>query len=448
MENQKYTRSVAVTMVIANMIGTGVFTSIGFQLLPFPDGIPDAFSILMVWTLGGLIALCGALSYAEVATSLKESGGEYLFLSRIYHPSLGFTSGWISLFAGFGAPIAVAAIAMGKYSAPVLGIDPNVVYNIGGMEFHQFKIVSIAAILFVSAIHLVGVRTGGITQNILTSIKLGLILFFCIMPFFVSGYESSGISFAPTDKSSEYIFSLTFAGALVWVMYAYSGWNASAYIAGNMENPKKNLPFSLLVGTLTVMVSYVLLNAVFLYTTPAEKMIGQLEIGNVVSEHVMGNDWGKFFSAIFSLALLSTMSAMVIAGPRVTEKMGNDYSFFSWLTKKGKGGTPVFAILLQASFSILVVLISSFESMIAYIGITLLIFSMLTVIGVFILRIKHPEIERPVKTWGYPITPIIFIIATCWMIIFIAKEDPYKLLYSLITIVSGLLLYFLIQKKK
>jgi APA family basic amino acid/polyamine antiporter len=448
MENQKYTKSVAITMVIANMIGTGVFTSIGFQLLPFPDGIPDPFAILSVWLLGGLIALCGAVAYAEIATSLKESGGEYLFLSKIYHPALGFTSGWISLFAGFGAPIAVAAIAIGKYSAPILGVDTEAVTTIGGWEFHHFKIVSILAILFVSAVHLIGVRVGGVTQNILTAIKLLLIVFFCVLPFFISGYETSGVSFAPSDNTWDYIFSLPFAGALVWVMYAYSGWNASAYIAGNMENPKKNLPLSLLVGTVTVMICYVLLNAVFLYTTPADKMIGQLEIGNVVSEHVMGASWGIVFSGIFSLALLSTMSAMVIAGPRVTERMGNDYSFFSWLTRKGKGGTPVFAILLQACFSILVVMISSFEAMIAYIGITLLIFSMLTVIGVFILRYRHPEMERPVKAWGYPITPAIFVIATCWMIIYFAKDDPYKLVYSLLTIVSGLLIFFLIQKKK
>lgn len=448
MENQKYTRSVAVTMVIANMIGTGVFTSLGFQLLPFPDGIPDPFAIIMVWLLGGLIALCGAFTYAEIATSLKESGGEYLYLSKIYHPSLGFASGWISLFAGFGAPIAVAAIAMGKYSAPVLGIDPNAVYQIGSWEFHQFKIVSIGAIILVSCFHIIGVRTGGITQNILTSVKLGLILFFCIMPFVVTGYETGDVSFAPSENSWDFIFSSSFAGALVYVMYAYSGWNASAYIAGNMENPKKNLPFSLLTGTITVMICYVVLHAVYLYTTPMNLMVGQLEIGNVVSEHVMGKNWGIFFSGIFSLALLSTMSAMVIAGPRVTEKMGTDYSFFSWLTRKGKGGTPVFAIVVQAVFSIIVVLFSSFEAMIQYIGITLLIFSMLTIIGVFILRMKYPEMERPVRTWGYPVTPVIFIAATCWMIVFFAMQDPYKLVYSLATIGSGLLIYFLIQKRK
>ncbi len=253
---------------------------------------------------------------------------------------------------------------------------------------------------------------------------------------------------APAEGSWDKIFSLSFAGALVYVMYAYSGWNASAYIAGNMENPKRNLPFSLLVGTITVMICYVALNAVFLYTTPASMMIGQVEIGNIVSKHVMGNEWGLIFSGIFSLALLSTMSAMVIAGPRVTEKMGSDYSFFSWLTRKSKGGTPTFAILLQAAFSILMVMISSFKDMIEYIGITLLIFSMLTVIGVFILRYRYPEMERPVKTWGYPITPAIFIIATGWMIIYFAMEDVNKLYYSLATVASGLLIYFLIQKKK
>lgn len=447
-ENQKYTKSVAVTMVIANMIGTGVFTSLGFQLLAYPDGIPDSFAILTVWTIGGLIALCGAFTYAEVATSLKESGGEYLFLSKIYHPALGFTSGWISLFAGFGAPIAVAALAIGTYSAPVFGIDTEAVYHIGGYDFHQFKIVSILAVILVSVIHMFGVRAGGMAQNILTGIKLSLIVFFCLMPFIFSNYETSNISFSPSSTSWDMIFSMPFAGALVWVMYAYSGWNASAYIAGNLENPKKNLPFSLLVGTLVVMVCYVLLNAVFLFTTPTENMVGQLEIGNIVSSHVLGGAMGTFFAALFSMALLSTMSAMIIAGPRVTESMGKDYSLFSWLARKGKGGTPIFAIILQGSFSILMVLISSFKDMIEYIGITLLFFSMLTVIGVFILRYRFPEMERPVKTWGYPITPIIFIAATCWMIVYFAMGDPYKLLYSLLTIVSGLIIYFLIQNKK
>ena len=448
MENQKYTKSVAITMVIANMIGTGVFTSIGFQLLPFPNGIPDPFAILSVWLLGGLIALCGAVAYAEIATSLKESGGEYLFLSKIYHPALGFTSGWISLFAGFGAPIAVAAMAIGTYSAPVLGIDTSIIYFIGDFEIHQYKLVSILCVIVVSAVHMIGVKTGGIVQNILTGIKLSLIVFFCLMPFIFSGYEPSGVSFVPSSNSWDMIFSLPFAGALVYVMYAYSGWNASAYIAGNMENPKRNLPLSLFVGTTVVMICYVLLNAVFLYTTPIGSMVGNKEIGNIVSNHVLGIEWGYFFAAIFSLALLSTMSAMVIAGPRVTEKMGIDYTFFSWLTRKGKGGTPIFAIILQAVFSIIMIVVASFEAMIQYIGITLLIFSMLTVIGVFILRYRHPEMERPVKAWGYPITPAIFVIATCWMIVFFAMADPYKLVYSLLTIVSGLLIFFLIQKKK
>jgi basic amino acid/polyamine antiporter, APA family len=444
----KYTRNVAITTVIANMIGTGVFTSLGFQLLDFPSGIPDAFAIMMVWTIGGLIALCGAFAYAEIATTLKESGGEYLFLSKIYHPSLGFTSGWISLVAGFGAPIAAAAIAIGTYSAPVLGINTETIYSIGGFECPQFKIVSIVCVILVSVIHMFGVKAGGIAQNILTGVKLSLIVFFCIMPFVFSDYETSHISFVPTSTSWDMILSLPFAGALVYVMYAYSGWNASTYIAGDLENPKKNLPFSLIVGTLVVMVCYVLLNAVFLYTTPVGSMVGQVEIGNIVSNHVLGSAWGKFFSAVFSLALLSTMSAMVIAGPRVTESMGKDFSLFSWLSRKGKGGTPIFAIVLQATFAILLVMISSFEDMIKYIGITLLIFSMLTVIGVFVLRIRKPELERPFKAWGYPFTPIIFCIATCWMIVYFAKDDPYKLLYSLLTIVSGLIIYFFIQKKR
>jgi len=168
---KKYSKWVALSMVIANMIGVGVFTSLGYQVLPFPDGIPNAGTIIMVWLLGGIIALCGAFAYTEIATTFKKSGGEYLFLSKIYHPAVGFTSGWISLFVGFSGAIAASAIVIGEYSAPVFGIDPNRTFSLFGEHVPVFKITSIVAIILMSAVHLRGVKTGGLVQNFLTSIK-------------------------------------------------------------------------------------------------------------------------------------------------------------------------------------------------------------------------------------------------------------------------------------
>src|SRR5579872_2829712 len=215
-DHKKYALSVGITLVIANMIGTGVFTSLGYQVGPIPSG----FSILFLWALGGLVALCGAFTYAEIAASFKKSGGEYYYLSQLYHPSIGFAAGWISLLVGFAGAISAVAIAIGEYAHELVGIP--------------VKVIAIAAILLVSSIHWFGVKTGGIAQNILTSLKLTLIAVFCAAPFFVSGVTLSNISFLPTSIDTDLIFSSGFAISLVYVVYAYSGWNAAAYIAGNL----------------------------------------------------------------------------------------------------------------------------------------------------------------------------------------------------------------------
>lgn len=443
--NLKYTRSVAISMVIANMVGTGVFTSLGFQVLPHPAGIPDAFAILTLWFVGGIIALCGATVYAEVASTLKESGGEYIFLSKLYHRSIGFVSGWVSLVVGFGSAICLAALAVGKYSSPFLGIEENEVINLMGTQFPVYKLVSIAAIIFVSIIHFFGVRAGGVAQNVLTGFKILLILFFCLSPFFIADFTPSSVSFAPTVNTSDYIFSMSFAGALVWVMLAYSGWNASAYIAGNLENPKRNLPYSLLLGTGIVMILYIALNAVFMYTAEFSELSGKLEIGNEVASILFGTDFGIIFSGVFSLALLSTMSAMVIAGPRVYEQMGNDYSVFKSLAKKGKGGTPLYAISLQAIIAIVLVLFSSFTEMVEFISVTLMIFSSLTVAGIFILRRRNKGTVSEVRAFAYPITPIVFLICSLWMVYYFVNQAPVSLLYTGITLVSGFVIYFLVE---
>ena len=448
----KYTRRTAIAMVIANMIGTGVFTSLGFQSLEWPMGIPNGFAILMLWFTGGIISLCGATVYAEIATTLKESGGEYIFLSRIYHRSIGFVSGWVSLVVGFGSAIALAAIALGQYGGPVFGISSETTFELMGLTVHHYKILSMIAILIVSFIHFGGVRTGGIIQNYLTYFKISLIVLFCVAPFFVTGFKHSSTSFIPTAESFDMIFSVPFAGALVWVMLAYSGWNASAYIAGNLENPKRNLPYSLLAGTGIVMLLYILLNLVFMYVADFGQLAGKTDIGNEITLLLFGREAQIIFSGIFSFALLSTMSAMVIAGPRVYEQMGKDYPVFSLLAKKGKGGTPVYAIVLQSLIAMVLVIYSSFASMVNYISLTLMIFSSLSVAGIFILRKRYTSAERPVKAFLYPLTPIIFLLSSLWIMYYFASAEPLSLIYTAVTIISGFVVYlcaeYLLSKKQ
>jgi APA family basic amino acid/polyamine antiporter len=418
---RKYTLSVAIMLVIANMIGTGVFTSLGYQVGPLPSG----FVILMLWLVGGVVALSGAFTYAEIATTLKKSGGEYLYLARIFHPALGFLSGWMSAVVGFAGAISAVAIAIGAYATEAVGIST--------------ELIAIAAIVLVSVIHWFGVKTGGIAQTILTTIKLSLIAFFCIAPFFFSSSETE-VNFLPQPGDWNLILSSGFATSLVFVVYAYTGWNASAYIAGNLENPKRNLPLSLVAGTLLVVIIYLLLNAMFMYSASFAELNGQNDIGNVVAFKLFGAKAGFIFAGIFSVALLSTLSAMTIAGPRVTEAMGEDYGLLKSFTKKNKYEMPYLAILAQGAWAIFLVLVSSFKEIIQYISVSLSIFSMITVIGIFWLRKQHPQADS-FKVPLYPITPLIFVGCTVWMIYYVAADDPKILIYSLATLIPGYILY-------
>ena len=425
----RYTLSVAIALVIANMIGTGVFTSLGYQVGPIPSG----FAILVLWFIGGLIAMSGAFTYAEISTTLKKSGGEYYYLSKIFHPALGFVSGWMSAMVGFAGAISAVAIAIGEYSQYVLGIPT--------------KLVAVAAIIFVSTIHWFGVKTGGIAQTILTSIKLSLIAFFCLAPFFISGQQTSGISFLPKTGDLGLILSPGFAVSLVFVVYAYTGWNAAAYIAGNMENPNRNLPLALIAGTGVVALVYLSLNGMFLYSATFDELNGQNDIGNVVAQKIFGPRAGLLFSGLFSFALLSTLSAMTIAGPRVTEAMGEDYPLLKKFSTRNRFDMPYVAILTQAGWSVFLVLVSSFKEIVQYISVSLSIFSMITVLGVFWLRGTHKQ-ERSFSLPLYPIPPLVFAVCTSWMIWYMTKDDPRILLYSCLTMVPGLALYFVASKNK
>lgn len=439
---QKYTRRVATNMVIANMIGTGIFTSLGFQVHP-EFGIPDPFAIMVIWIVGGVIALCGATVYGEIATTVNKSGGEYAFLSELYHPILGFISGWVSMLVGFSAAIAILGLAVGKYFLPLLGQSGDEFFL--GLEMSKW--VALITILLVVSIQFRGVKTSGSFQNVMTYLKLGLIGVFLFMPFIFAGsYEASGASFAPDNDSFDMIFSMPFAHSLVFVLFAYSGWNASTYIVGSLENPKRNLPYSLIVGTLVVTVLYVLLNFVFMYVADFNEISGKLEIGNIVAYKVMGTKIGLIFSAVFSLALISGVNAMFIAAPRVVQEVGKDYTLFKALGKESENGAPKIALTITMIVSMILVLFVNFDSLLEFTGVTLGFFALLTVLGVFILRFRKKTNEGTVKSWGYPITPIIFAAFSIWMIYFFASMKPIVILWFFIMISPSILLYFISSK--
>ncbi len=422
---------VTATMIaIADMVGIGVFTSLGYQVIDITSG----FSLILLWTLGGIVALCGALCYAELAAAFPRSGGEYNFLSRTYHNAVGFMSGWISATVGFAAPVAVAAIAFGKYFNGVIPDSPVLALGLG-------------IVWFITFLHLSGIQHSIFFQNISTIIKIGLILALIVAGFAFGTPQE--ISFVPQDIDfSQHIFGAAFAVSLVYVMYSYSGWNASTYIIDEIDDPKHTLPRSIIIATLAVTVLYIALNAVFLYTTPIDKMAGQTEVALIAGKHIFGDSGGALIAGLICFGLLSTISAMTWIGPRVTVVMGEDFSTFRIFSKKLKNGVPAYALLLQTSIVTVLLLTQTFESIVNYIQFSLTLSSFLTVLGVIVLRFTQPDLPRPYKTWGYPITPIIFLGVTFWMMAYLLLEKTTESLAGLATIIIGFLVYVISAKQK
>src|SRR5438309_3280008 len=259
--------------------------------------------------------------------------------------------------------------------------------------------------------------------------------------------EKQPITFLPQAADTMSIFSGAFAVSLVYVMYSYSGWNASSYIIGEVKSPERNVPRSLLVGTIIVMATYVLLNAIFLATTPQNEMRGQIKIGLIAGQHIFGSDGAKVVGALISLGLVSTVSSMTWIGPRVTMSMGEDHWLLRLLGRKNKHGVPTNAMVLQLLIVNLLLLTQSFADVVRYTQFSLLICSLLAVIGVIVLRFTHPKITRPYRVWVYPLPPIVFSVITIWMMIYLLRSHAVESLAGVATALLGLLLYFCAAKR-
>jgi APA family basic amino acid/polyamine antiporter len=417
----------ATCIVVANMIGTGVFTSLGFQVGDLPSG----FAILMLWLTGGVCALCGALCYAELAAAMPRSGGEYHFLGTIYHPSLGFMAGWISATAGFAAPVALAAMAFGNY---LTGVFP-------GVTPLQ---ASLAVVWLATPLLLGDSKLGSGFQNGSTLLKVALVLVVIGAGCF-SGH-SQAVSFLPQPGDGGLIVSAPFAVSLVYVMFAYSGWNASTYIAGEVRNPSRVIPLSVGLGTLLVMGLYLAVNAVFVRSTPMAEMAGKVEVAITAGPYLFGTAGTKIMAGLICLGLVSTISAMMWIGPRVMVVMGEDLRGLRWFAGKNRHGSPVRATLAQFALVNLFLLTSSFEQVVTCAMFVLQLCSFLTVMGVFVLRHRRPDLERPYRTWGYPFTPLLFMAVSVWMLWHIACSKPHESLIGLGTAGVGLILYLLSPK--
>lgn len=427
-----FTGFAALCVIIANMIGTGVFTSLGFQL----QHTSSPFPLIMLWVVGGVISLCGALSYAELGSTFPRSGGEYSLLSRIYHPCIGFAGGWVSLTIGFTAPVALAAMTFGAYVKATFGLQ--------SWEWLDTALALILVIVL-GIVHAGSRSTSGGTQVWFTILKVIVIVSFCLAGAIVIQTPQE-ISFLPATGDGKEIVSATFAISLIYVIYAYTGWNGATYLTNEIQNPQIKLPIILAAGTVIVAILYVALNATFLYVTPMEEMRGEIEVGFIAAKSIFGEVGATLAGLIFAGLLISTVSAMTVAGPRVLQVVGVDIKQFSAFAETNSDGIPTRAILLQTGLASLFILTGQFETVLIFAGFTMSLVSFFTVLGVFVARWRFPEIVRPYRVTFFPVTPIIYLVLTAWILWYVIKFEPLQSFLGFLLIMAGIGLYWLTSK--
>ena len=409
----------ATAIVIANMIGAGIFTSLGFQL----ESVTNTWSLLILWSLGALMAICGALSYAELGTFWPRSGGEYHFLSKAFHPVPGYLSGWVSLTVGFSAPVALSGMAIGEYVAPYMGIPG--------------WLLTVLVILFISMMHSINLRRSSLLQNTTTLLKLlliGVLLYF--------GLSSTAVASALSWDSGwqEEILLPAFAVSFVFVSFSYSGWNAAAYLVEEIRDARKNLPRALLVGTGVVSVLYLLLNYVFLRHNSLASLQGQLEVGQLTANVLFGEAGGELISFGIGILLLSGISAMVWAGPRITQVMGEDYKLWRWFSRKTRNHIPVRAIWLQTAITLILVVTGTFQQVLIYSGFVLQLFAALTVAAVFRVR-RKPPVTNGFRSPLFPIPQLLFLGMSLWVLLYLLVAQPLESAIGLLNLVIGMLVF-------
>ncbi|HBK33388.1 MAG TPA: amino acid permease [Porphyromonadaceae bacterium] len=416
----------ALALIIANMIGTGAFTSLGFQLKE--TGRPAV--VLALWIVGGVVALSGAFSYAEVGTAIKKSGGEYTFLSHIYHPLAGYLSGWISLTVGFAAPIALSAMAAVAYFPLSTGSG---------------KWIAVGLIFLVTLIHTRGVRSGARFQRIATLLKVTVMVTLIAVGLALPSEQSPATVFPRPWFSG--VDPVAFAVLLIYVSYSYSGWNAVTYITDEVRRPSRTLPVSLVGGALIVTVLYTLLQYVFLKHVPVGELSGVLDVGNVAVQRMLGDGAGRWFGVAISLLLVSGISAMVWVGPRVTSGMGADYPMWRYFRSQ-PGEVPVHALWLQFFIASALLLTGTFEQIMIYCGVLLSVSTMMTVFGTFILR-RKPALGdgKQYKSPLFPLFPLIFLFFSVWMIVFVVIRNPLETLIGLVNLMVGAATWFWGKKR-
>ena len=438
----------AVMLISGDMIGIGIFVTTGAiaETLPSPGGV------LLVWVLGGLLALTGALSCAELSASLPYAGGDYIYIREAYGKLIGFLSGWSSFLVTFSGAIAFLAVGFNGFMSfffPVLGSnEPLFSLNVLGLSIQGTigNLFSIVVVLLISGLHCLGVRQGTITQNILTTLKIGALLGIILLGVLFGKGDTA--HFSPLFDWQKIGNFSVFAAAFIPAIFAYSGWNAVIYIAGEVKEPEKNLPKALLWANLLVITLYLAINVVYIYGVPVTEMKGALRVSEVATTALFGYQTSAWITAIITVSILGALNVVTMLGPRIYYAMARDGVFFKRLAEVHPTfGTPARAIMLQAIWACLLILTGTFGTLFTYVSVIITLFSALTVGSVIVLRYKRPRLKRPYKLWGYPIVPILFIAAHIWIVWGSVTEKPYETLIGLFIVCLGIPAYLIWQKK-
>lgn len=409
----------ATALVVANMIGTGVFTTSGFLLAD----LHSPGLVLLAWAVGGLQAGLGALCYGALARRLPESGGEYLFLSRTLHPAAGYVAGWLSLLVGFSAPLASVAFAFGEYTRT-------------WFPAWSPRVTGTLLVLFFTLVHAWDVRRGAWLQNAAVLVKIVLIL----------GFAALALPRLPTIPPEAPVPSASlasFAVSLVWISFSYSGWNAAVYLGGEVREPERNLPRALLLGTGTVAVLYLLLNAAFVFAAPVPELAGRLEIGRRCAELLGGPAWAEAVTALVAIGLISSASSLVMAGPRVYARMAEDG--YLPATFAASSRPPRFAMALQTGVALALLWSLTFDRLLTYIGFTLSLSTAATVIG--LIRLRRRE-GAAFAVPGWPWVPGVFLAGVVGMTTLAVAPRPMEALLGLATLVVGGIAWVLMPRRR
>lgn len=431
----------ATVIVIANMVGTGIFTTSGYML----QEIGHPVGVFLAWGAAGLLALSGALCYGELGAMYPRAGGEYVFLKECFGPLPAFLSGWVSLIVGFSAPIAAASVAFAVYLIRAIGLLNNGLpdgfsFSLPFLTFSPVTVIAVCVIFSLTAVHYLSLFLGTWVQGILTGLKIGVMVLIISAAMFYG--ESVQNDLYRLSGGWDLVFSQGFAISLIYASFAYSGWNASAYMGAEIKDPARSIPLSLLCGTGVVVVLYLLMNLAYVRVLPQSEMSGVLEVTGAAAARIFGPSVSGVVNGSIALSILSVISVMIMTGPRVYFAMARDGLFFKVFGKiRESGKTPGYAVLLQAGIAASMVLTASFEALMVYVGFTLGIFTTLTVIGMVNLRRRAPDHARPYKAFGYPLTPAVFVCGNLWITGYAIVTRPVVSLFGLGTILAGLILY-------